>query len=65
VRITVFGDRLEPILLDHLAFAASILGYVLAHEIVHAVEKFDSHADKGLMRGYWHEEDFASMKFHA
>jgi hypothetical protein len=65
VRITVFYDRLEPILQDHLDFAGSIFGHVLAHEIAHVVERVDSHAEKGLMRGYWHAEDFVSMKFHA
>jgi hypothetical protein len=65
VRITVFYDRLEPILQDHLAFAGSIFGCVLAHEIAHVVEGVDSHAETGLMRGYWNEDDFVSMKFHA
>jgi hypothetical protein len=64
VRITVFYDRLEPILQDHLAFAGSIFGHVLAHEIAHVVERVDAHAETGLMRGHWNEEDFESMKFH-
>jgi hypothetical protein len=65
VRITAFYDRLEPILEDHLAFAGSILGHVLAHEIAHVLERVDSHAETGLMRAHWSEEDFLSMKFHA
>jgi hypothetical protein len=65
VRITVFYDRLEPILEDHLAFAGSIFGHVLAHEIGHVLERVDSHAETGLMRAHWNEKDFVSMKFHA
>jgi hypothetical protein len=65
VRITVFYDRLEPILQDHLAFAGSIFGHVLAHEIAHVLERVDAHTETGLMRGHWNEEDFVSMKFHA
>jgi hypothetical protein len=65
VRITVFYDRLEPILQDHLAIAGSVFGHVLAHEIAHVLEGVDAHAETGLMRGHWNEEDFVSMKFHA
>jgi hypothetical protein len=65
VRITVFYDRLEPILQDHLAIAGSVFGHVLAHEIAHVLERVDAHAETGLMRGHWNEEDFLSMKFHA
>jgi hypothetical protein len=64
VRITVFYDRLEPILEEHLPFAGSIFGYVLAHEIGHVLERVDSHAETGLMRARWDEQDFESMKFH-
>jgi hypothetical protein len=63
VRITVFYDRLEPILEDHLGFAGSIFGHILAHEIGHVLERVDSHAQTGLMRAHWTEQDFASMKF--
>ncbi len=65
VRITAFYDRLEPILEDHLAIAGSIFGHVLAHEIAHVLERVESHAETGLMRARWNEQDFASMKFHA
>jgi hypothetical protein len=65
VRITVFYDRLEPILEEHLPFAGSIFGYVLAHEIGHVLERVDSHAETGLMRARWDEQDFVSMRSHA
>jgi hypothetical protein len=65
VRITVFYDRLEPILEEHQTFAGSILGHVLAHEIAHVLKKVDAHAETGLMRGQWNENDFVSMKFNA
>jgi len=65
VRITVFYDRLESILEDHWLFAGSIFGHVLAHEIGHVLERVDSHAQTGLMRGYWTERDFQSIKFNS
>jgi hypothetical protein len=65
VRITVFYDRLEPIFEEHQGLAGSILGYVLAHEIAHVLERIDAHAETGLMRGQWNENDFVSMKFNA
>ena len=65
VRITVFYDRLEPIFEEHQAFAGSIFGHVLAHEIAHVLERVDAHAETGLMRSQWGENDFVSMKFNA
>jgi hypothetical protein len=65
VRVTVFYDRLEPILEGHLGFAGSIFGHVLAHEIGHVLSRVDWHAESGLMRARWNESDFLSMKLHA
>lgn len=65
VRITVFYDRLEPILAEHIEYADSILGHVLAHEIAHVLERVDAHGEAGLMRARWNESDFTSMKFNA
>jgi hypothetical protein len=65
VRITLFYDRLEPILEEHLAFAGSVFGHVLAHEIGHVLRRVDSHAETGLMRARWNETDFTSIKLHA
>jgi hypothetical protein len=65
VRITAFYDRLEPILEEHLPFAGSIFGHVLAHEIGHVLEGADGHTATGLMRARWSEQEFLSMKFNA
>jgi|SRR5580704_15973431 hypothetical protein len=62
VRVTVFYDRLEPILEDHLSFAGNIFGHVLAHEIGHVLERLDSHAPTGLMQAHWTEKEFAEMR---
>ena len=65
MRITLFYDRLEPILEEHLAFAGSVFGHVLAHEIGHVLRRVDSHAETGLMRARWSERDFTSIKLRA
>ncbi|HLK19726.1 MAG TPA: hypothetical protein VKT81_12260 [Bryobacteraceae bacterium] len=64
VRITVFYDRLEPIFAEHMEYADSILGHVLAHEIAHVLERVDAHGESGLMRARWDARDFTSMKFN-
>ena len=65
VRITVFYDRLEPILEDHLSIAGSIFGHVLAHELGHVLERVDSHSKAGIMQARWNETDFVSMQHNA
>jgi hypothetical protein len=65
MRVTLFYDRLEPILEDHMAFAGSMFGHILAHEFGHVLRGVDSHADAGLMRARWSERDFTSIKLHA
>ncbi len=65
VRITVFYDRLEPILEEHLAIAGSIFGHVLAHELGHVLERVESHSVAGIMRARWSETDFVSMQHNA
>lgn len=65
VRITVFYDRLEPILEDHVTFAGSIFGHVLAHELGHVLERVDSHSGAGIMRARWNQADFVSMQHQA
>jgi hypothetical protein len=44
------------------AGAPSLLGYVLAHEIVHILQGVDQHAPIGIMKRRWEAGDFAEMR---
>jgi hypothetical protein len=61
VRIVVFYDRVDPLLRGHNAPAATILGYVLAHEIAHVLQGSARHSETGIMRARWTDNDFKQM----
>ena len=59
-RIVLFYDRvlktLEP------AGVPSLLGHLLAHEIVHILQGVDQHAPSGIMKPRWDAQDYAEMQ---
>jgi hypothetical protein len=61
IRIVVFYDRVEPLLRGHHAPEATILGYVLAHEIAHVLQGIVRHSETGIMRAGWTDSDFKLM----
>ena len=61
VRIVIFYDRVDPLLRGHNAPAATILGYVLAHEIAHVLQGIARHSEMGIMRARWTDNDFKQM----
>jgi hypothetical protein len=60
-RIVVFYDRVEPLLQGHHAPQATVLGYVLAHEIAHVLQGIARHSETGIMRANWTDGDFRLM----
>jgi len=58
VRIVIFYDRVEPLLQGHHAPQATVLGYVLAHEIAHVLQGIARHSETGIMRACWTDSDF-------
>jgi hypothetical protein len=61
VRIVIFYDRVDPLLRGHYAPAATILGYVMAHEIAHVLQGIARHSETGIMRARWTDNDFKQM----
>jgi hypothetical protein len=61
IRIVIFYDRVDPLLRGHNAPAATILGYVLAHEIAHVLQGVARHSETGIMRARWTDNDFKQM----
>jgi hypothetical protein len=62
VRAVIFYDRVEPLLQLHHAPQATVLGYVLAHEIAHILQGTARHSETGVMRARWTENDFQQMR---
>jgi hypothetical protein len=59
-RITLFYDRVLNTLGP--AGAPSLLGHVLAHEIVHILQRVDQHSGSGIMKSRWDGRDYAGMQ---
>lgn len=59
--IVVFYDRVAEQSLGDRRFFPKLLGYVLAHEIGHALERIDRHSTSGVMKGKWVSGDFADI----
>lgn len=62
-RITLFVDRLKPVL-EEPSLGAAVLGHVLAHEIGHVLLGHDGHSEKGLMKARWNANDRRGMNYH-
>ena len=60
-RITVFLDRLQPLLARSPNSRGRILGHVMAHELTHVLQGVARHADRGLMKQRWSENDIQQM----
>jgi hypothetical protein len=63
VHIIVFYDRLERTLALYPKSAGRILGHVLAHEASHVLLRFPGHAENGLMKAHWSQDDYSRMGF--
>jgi len=59
VHITVFYDRISRTTLADLT--PTVLGYVLAHEITHVLQRIDRHSETGVMKAHWTNSDFDKM----
>ncbi len=57
--VVVFVDRLKKTFSPDQV--ATVLGHVLAHEIVHLLQGVDRHSEEGLMKAKWQAEDYAQM----
>src|ERR1700722_13205653 len=58
IRIVIFYDRVDPLGRGQGAPQATILGYVLAHEIAHVLQGIARHSETGIMRARWTGNDF-------
>lgn len=59
--IVVFYDRLQR---TYSGSVATLLAYVIAHEMTHILQGISRHSEKGIMKAQWNQEDIANMKLH-
>jgi hypothetical protein len=64
VRVTLFYDRIRPLLDRYADCQGSLIGHTLAHEIAHVLAGQDAHATTGLMQAKWSDQDFRFMRAH-
>ena len=63
--ITVYQDRLEAFLFAHPSLGAVAAGYVLAHELGHAMQGVSCHSVSGIMKACWSRDDYKDMTWLA
>ena len=58
--IVLFYDRvIKTVIPPTVPF---LLGHVLAHEIVHVLQRVDHHSSEGVMKAHWGAKDYAGMQ---
>src|SRR5262249_33672461 len=60
--VTVFMDRLAPMVNDNPMAAAILLGHVLAHEMGHILQGIMRHSDTGVLKERWSETEIRRMQ---
>ena len=64
VEITVYRDRLERFLDDHRSLSGAAAGYVLTHELAHAMQGVARHSEAGILKAQWSTQDYQEMMYH-
>ncbi len=62
--ITVFLDRLKPMIEASPRTAASLLGHVLAHEMGHILQGTDYHSESGVLKAHWSQSEIREIVMH-
>jgi hypothetical protein len=59
--ISVYEDRVRHFLDSHSNLAGVAAGYVLAHELAHAMQGVPRHSEAGILKAQWSNADFQEM----
>jgi hypothetical protein len=62
--ITVYKDRIRRFLDQRPSLTAVAAGYLLAHELAHAMQGVARHSEAGIMKAQWSRDDFQQMVLH-
>jgi hypothetical protein len=60
--ITVFYDRIRPMLANWLGLVSTLLAQVFAHEIGHSLQGLKRHSETGTMKPHWTIADYRAMQ---
>ena len=60
--VTIFMDRLKPMLAGSPAKTRFLLGHVLAHEIGHILQGICRHSEEGVLKAHWSQTEIRSMR---
>jgi hypothetical protein len=60
--ITVFYDRIRPMLANWPGLVPTLLAHVFAHEIGHSLQGLKRHSETGTMKPYWTIADYRAMQ---
>ncbi len=61
-QIHILYDRILPVVRDCPRLGGILLGHVLAHEIIHVLERIDRHSPTGVMKPRWGSGDYVEMQ---
>ena len=59
--VTVFCDRIEGLLRAIQVGPGAVFGHVLAHEIIHVLQRVARHSETGVMQAHWTRADYSAM----
>jgi len=59
--ITIYADRLTRLISRRGDLAQVAAGYVLAHELAHAMQGIARHSETGILKASWSNEDYQQM----
>ena len=62
--IAIYKDHLQSFLDRHPSLAGAGAGYVLTHELAHVMQGIARHAEFGILKAQWSNDDFEDMIFH-
>ena len=60
--ITVFYDRIRPMLTNWPSLVSTLLAQVFAHEIGHSLQGLSRHSESGIMKPHWTVADYRAMQ---
>lgn len=59
--VTIYADRVRQLTGGRFGEEAAMLGYVIAHELVHVLQGVDRHSETGIMKARWTMQDRAAI----
>jgi hypothetical protein len=62
--ISVYEDRVQPLLNDFPSLSRVLLGYIFAHELAHMMQQTNDHSDSGILKAQWSNADYFAMRDH-